>query len=147
MVVIRLYLLHTFKRFCSTRQSQSNKDIRISQKKFQRGTETLHHACLKSVPRLFGTDLVCQSQAHQARQVHPTLAIQSSLTLLHRQYPPEGFLVWSEAAPPLVRDKIRCQRNRFDQHGHGTGCLAISEATVCHSDMLYTVAILAVSNC
>lgn len=39
------------------------------------------------------TDLVCQPQAHQARQVHQALAIQSSLTLLHRQYPPEGFLV------------------------------------------------------
>ncbi|KAG7225691.1 hypothetical protein INR49_012277 [Caranx melampygus] len=58
--------------------------------------------------RLYGSKERTE-EAHQARQGHPTLAIQSSLTLLHRQYPPEGFLVWSEAAPPLVRDKIRDQ--------------------------------------
>lgn len=56
----------------------------------------MHHASLNSMPVLFNTDLSCQSQAHQAHQahqVHQALAIQSSLTLLHCQHPPEGFLV------------------------------------------------------
>lgn len=60
------------------------------------------------MPEMFNTDLACQPQAHQACRARQALAAQSSLTHLHRQYPPEGFLVWSEAAPPLVRDKIRC---------------------------------------
>lgn len=69
-------------------------------------------ASLNSLPviLLFNTDLSCQSQAHQAHQaheVHQALGFQSPLTL-HCQHPPERFLVELEAAPPLVRDKIRC---------------------------------------
>lgn len=56
----------------------------------------IYHDALILVTLLFNTDLACKVQAHQAHQAHQVyqaLAIQSPLSLLQCQHPPEGLLL------------------------------------------------------
>lgn len=53
----------------------------------------IYRDALILVTLLFNTDLACIVQAHQAHQVYQALAIQSSLSLLQCQHPPEGLLL------------------------------------------------------